>query len=283
MKRLIAIIIVLFSCQLARSESLEFSWSAGADVVSTYIWRGNYDGGLSFQPSCSIGWTSEHTSLDFGLWSSVGASDWGFRSGLPEYEGYNPNTYFIPEFDVFCTVNLWGATIGFTHLYFFDGESYFNFGDINEIEGTAQTEVSAGYDFSTLFPKVDLQLSWNTIVSGADCIVDGKRCFSTYIEASYTQHFKYDISLQGVVGFAPWRSIYTDPASENPQDFAFNNLTLRLDKTWPIGSAGELDLFLQGTMNTCNLNKDNAFIWASGDDKLYKQKIMGALGVSISF
>lgn len=265
-------------------ENLEFSYTADADIVSCYIWRGLYNGGLSFQPEALVGWTSEHTSFNVGAWFNVGASDWCFRSGLPVTEDGNPNTQLTKEVDVMANLNLWGVTMGFAHYYYFDGTDYFNFGDIDKITGSAQTEVFLGYDFSTLFPNVNLSLTWSTMVSGADLVVDGKRAYSSYLEACYTHNFKYDISLTGVVGISPWMSIYTDGDEENAKDFAVNNLTLRLDKEWTLADGVvTLDLFLQGTMNTCNLNKDNALIWKSGDDKLFKQKLMGAIGLNIAF
>jgi len=283
MKKFFACFILLVSFASAKAETLNFSYTASADVVSTYIWRGLYMGGLSVQPELAVGWESEHTSFSFGTWMSFGASDWGFRSGLPVEDYWNPNTYFVKELDLIASVNLWGVTLGLSHYYYLDGTNYFNFGDINEIEGTAQTEACIGYDFSTLLPNVDLQLSFNTMISGADLITaDGKRGYSTYIEGSYTHHFKHEIDLTGVVGVSPWASMYTDYDSENPRNFAVNNLTLRVDKIWSLGVC-DLDLYLQGTMNTCNLNSENAIIRASGDDKLSQQKLMGAIGLNISF
>ena len=286
MKKLICVAALVAAATFSsKAETLEFSYGASADVVSTYIWRGQYNGGLSFQPDLSIGWESEHTSFSFGTWLSFGASDWGFRKGIPAEEEYNPNTYLVKELDIYGSLNLWGVTLGFTHYYYLDGTNFFNFGDINEIEGTAQTEVSLGYDFSTLFPNVNLSLSWNTMVSGYDVTVgdeEDKRAFSTYIEAAYTQNFERGMALTGVVGVSPWRSTYTDIYSETPKNFAVNNLTLRFDKTWSFDVC-ELTLYAQGTMNPCNINRENAIIRASGDDKLYLQKLMGAIGVNISF
>lgn len=285
MKRLLSIAFLFCSIIPASAEDLNFCYSAKADLVSCYIWRGKYNGGLSFQPDFSLGWDSEHTSFSFGTWWNVGASDWMFRNDLPKTEDSNPNTQLTKELDIYLSVNLWGATVGLTHYYYFDGKSFFNFGNINDITGSAQTEVSVGYDFSTLLPNVNLQLSWNTMVSGDDGKVEGKRCFSTYIEASYCQPFKNDFSLTGVLGVSPWKSIYTDVKEEGKaRDFAVNNITLRLDKSWSLGKgAWVLTAFAQGTVNTCNLNKDNAIIKAAGDDKLDKQKLMGALGVNIAF
>lgn len=284
MRKILLLLLIIFPiCNSVKAETLKFNYNINADLVSCYIWRGQYNGGLSFQPDLAIGWESEHTSLSFGTWWSVGASDWGFRSGLPKTEDNDPNTKLTKEVDLHLDINLWGAIIGATHYYYFDGKNFFNFGSINSIKGSAQTEVTVGYDFSTLFPKVDLQILWNTTISGDDAQINGNRCHSTYIETTYHQHFNHDWVLTGVVGFSPWKGNYTDiKVKGKERDFAFNNITLRLDKTWSFKKC-TFSAFVQGTMNTCNLSGSNAIIHASGDNKLEKQKLMGALGINISF
>lgn len=281
-KRFIVIGILTLTFIPARAGGMNFVCNASTDLVSCYIWRGLYNGGLSLQPDLSLGLEGEMTSFSLGSWWNVGASDWGFRSGLPETEDSNPNTQLTKEVDVYISAKLWGALLGITQYYYFDGKSFFNFGDINDIQGSAQTEANIGYDFSTLFPDVNLQLMWNTIFSGDDSKINGKRCFSTYIEASYCQTFDHGFSLTGVFGISPWKGKYTDIEVEGKaHDFAVNNLTVRLDKTWSFNKS-ELTLFVQGTMNTCNLNKENAIIMASGDNILEKQKLMAALGINFT-
>ena len=76
-------------------KAVEFAYEAGAEVVSAYLWRGLYNGGLSLQPDLEIGYDGEHSSLRVGVWGSVGASDWKFVKNLPTLlDGSNPNTGF---------------------------------------------------------------------------------------------------------------------------------------------------------------------------------------------
>lgn len=296
--RSIATSVAMFAffafAQAQEGATFEFAYDAGAEVVSTYLWRGLYNGGLSFQPDLAVGWDSEKTSFRFGTWWSLGASDWKFRKGWEEVDGYNPNTYFMPELDIYANVNLWGATFGFTHYYYFKGSNFFSAGDIQKVEeagNTSQTEVNFGYDFETLL-GVPLTVTWNTIVSGEDGYVDGydfdndcelyKRAYSTYIEIAYKHTWeKYGLSLGGTVGFSPWKGLYTD----YDKDFAVNNLSIRLEKEWSLGDdLCTVSVFGVGMLNTCNINKDNVVITnAAGDDKLYNQKLNGAIGVSVWF
>ena len=283
-------------------ENIEFAYDAGAEVVSTYLWRGQYNGGLSFQPDLAVGWDSEHTSFRFGTWWSLGASDWKFATNLEKGDDYNPNTYFLPELDIYANLNLWGVTMGFTHYYYFGGSNFFSAGSIDKVKRaghTSQTEVSLGYDFSTML-NVPLSVTWNTMVSGDDGYLtdifinedgeeDGtwKRAYSSYLEIAYTHTWEnIGLSLGGALGITPWRGIYTDTGEQDiaVQEGGVNNISLRLEKEWSLkDDLCTISVFAQGMINPYNLNKDNAFIKKSGDDKLYLQRVNGCIGMSVWF
>ncbi|MEM1027788.1 MAG: TorF family putative porin [Planctomycetota bacterium] len=104
------------------------TWSAGADVVSTYIFRGfeQEDSGLIVQPYVEVGAPLGDTGLDFtlGTWSSIhsegtGAtgdpSNW-YEADLYASLGYSINDQFA-------------VTAGFTGFYYPNGFSQ----DIEEI------------------------------------------------------------------------------------------------------------------------------------------------------
>ena len=111
--RLVAAAMLALVCTFgAKAQNLEFAYDAGAEIVSTYLWRGQYNGGLSFQPDLAVGWDSEHTSFRFGTWWSLGASDWRFRKNWPSTDDYNPNTYFIPELESGSMHNILFAATG---------------------------------------------------------------------------------------------------------------------------------------------------------------------------
>lgn len=289
-------------CVAQKVQAVEFAYDAGAELVSAYLWRGQYNGGLSFQPDVEVGFDGEHTSFRFGVWGSVGASDWKFQKGLPKYaDGSNPNTYFVPEMDLSLNFQAYGVIIGATHYYYFGGSPFFNwtkFDPVDGLPGTSQTEVSLGYDFRDQceFP---LTIMWNTMVAGDDLVESGKfqedgngnfvydeegekipllkRAFSTYIEAKYDQPLPFDMTLSLVLGISPWASdVYGN------KHFAVNNIAARLDKEWEF-DACSLNLFVQGSINTDNINKTNVFVWEAGDDKLYQQKLNGCFGLGVWF
>ncbi len=266
---------------------IKFGYDAGAEIVSSYIWRGQYNGGLSFQPNATVGFDAadEKVSFRIGAWGSVGASDWKFRFNQPErLDGSNSNTYFVPEVDLLATLNIYGLNLGATHYYYFGGTPFFS--GLEE-DGGSQTEVSLGYDFGVLSP-VGLYFNWYTMVAGNDCYYEGllddaKRAWSSYIEVGYKQELPLGFSAELQVGMTPWRSTYTDyDDGWNGKGFAVTNIAARLGKEFETEFC-TIDLFLSGSINPYNLNKENAFVWEAGDDKLYQQKINGTIGVGIWF
>lgn len=267
---------------------MSFAYDAGLDVVSAYLWRGQYLGGLSAQPTLDVGWDSEHTSFRFGAWANLGASDWKFQKEA---------TYFVPEVDVLGTVNIYGVTLGFTHYYYFGGSNFFSgynmkqwkewalAEDENFDKHTSTTELSFGYDFSTL-GLCGLYLNWNVTISGHDFkyvydendnLINIHRNYSSYIELGYNHEFEdYGLTLGGFVGMVPWGSelYYNDK-------FAVTCLSLRLDKEWEF-DACSLDLYAQGMMNPTGINKENAYINEAGEAKL-DQRLNACVGLGIWF
>ena len=192
-----ALMAVVLSAKAEEGKKIEFAYDAGFEAVSAYIWRGQYDGGLSFQPDVEIGFNALDEAIQFriGAWGSVGASDWKFRKGLPTYidaEGteINPNTFFVPEIDVFANFTAYGAKVGVTHYYFFGGNPYF----AGLEEDGSQTEVQIGYNFGHFFGEnAGAYFNWYTMVAGADARYDemdvAHRAWSSYLELGYDYTF----------------------------------------------------------------------------------------------
>jgi len=271
-----AVTAVVFS---AKAE-VNFAYEAGAEIVSTFIWRGQYNGGLSFQPDASIGFDAKDELIQFrfGAWGNVGASDWKFQKGLPETEDGNPNTFFVPEVDVYGSLTLWGATVGFTHYYYFGGTPFFSG---LEDDGGSQTEIQLGYDFGAL-TDVGIYLNWYTMIAGNDLRRDdaeaAHRAWSTYIELGYDYTWeKIGLTLGGQIGMSPWESeVYGN------KKFAVTNISVRLGKEWTFDPCS-IELFAQGTLNPDGLTKENVYVDAAGDDKLCTQRLNGAIGFGVWF
>lgn len=130
--------------------------SVGADLVSSYIWRGQDLGGVSIQPSVGI------------AYKGVSLSAWGSTS----FSGDSGND---KELDVTLSYTTGGLTIGVTD-YWSPGTGYFHY---KAHETSHVWEANIGYDFGPL------ALNWYTNFAGNDGVnKNGKRAYSSYVEAS---------------------------------------------------------------------------------------------------
>jgi hypothetical protein len=113
--------IAMVSTMGVNAQSLE----VGADVVSSYVWRGTQFSGLSVQP----GVTFSNGGFSLGAWGSAGLD--GFL-----------------EMDLFASYEFdFGLSIGVTD-YYFPGTDYF---DLSKATGAHGFELNLGYgikDFS---------------------------------------------------------------------------------------------------------------------------------------
>lgn len=279
MKKFTLLCAAMVVAVMTAKAEVEFAYDAGAEIVSAYIWRGQYNGGLSFQPDLEVGYDGEHTSFRAGVWANIGASDWGFRKGLPYVDDYNPNTYFVPEVDFMAHVTAYGASLGYNAYYYCnDGSDH-------------TSELWFGYNFSHFFgEKAGAYINWYTTVGGGGDlkpetdlkqIAQGqleRQAFSTYIELGYDYTFEgIGLTLGAQIGLSPWES----PIYGN-EKFACTNLSLKVNEEWELDHV-TLDLFAQATLNPDGINKENVFIKGSGDDKLYNQKLNGVIGLGIWF
>lgn len=286
MKKVLVMVAAMMAVVMsAKAEDIEFAYDAGFEAVSCYIWRGQYNGGLSFQPDVEVGFDAldEALSFRFGAWGTVGASDWKFRKGFPNYideEGteINPNTYFVPEIDILGSFSFYGATVGFTHYYYFGGTPFFSG---LEDDGGSQTEIQVGYNFDHFFGQ-GAYINWYTMVAGADAVYDdadvAHRAWSSYIELGYDYTFdNIGLTLGAQLGMSPWES----PVYGNSK-FTVTNISLKINKEWEFDHV-TLDLFGQASLNPDGIDKDNVFVNAAGDEKLCVQRLNGTVGLGVWF
>ena len=292
MKKVLVLVAAITAAVLSAKAEVEFAYEAGAELVSAYIWRGMYNGGLSLQPEGLVGFNALDEAVQFraGVWASVGASDWKFKTdGIKIGDEFNPNTYFMPEVDFIASLTAYGASVGFNEYYYCD-------------DGSSHTsEIWFGYNFSHFFgDKAGAYFNWYTMVAGADkalnenadlvnVVLDKeslvRQAFSTYIELGYDYTFEnLGLTLGAQMGISPWRSneIYYN------EKFAVVNLALKVNKEWEVGPC-TIDLFATGSLNPDGMVTDknapeyNVFVDAAGDAKLYNQKLNGAIGLGVWF
>ena len=284
MKKVLVLAAAMMAVVFSAKAEVEFAYDAGFDIVSAYLWRGQYNGGLSVQPDLEFGFDGEHTSFRIGAWGNVGASDWTFRKDAGDGSAY---TYFVPELDIVGRFSACGLSVGFNHYYYCDGSNFFSWKKVSELDGSddsSTTEVWAGYNFGHWNDKAGLYFNWYTTVAGQDLVYDDannpKRAWSSYFEVGYDYTIEsIGLTLGAVVGMSPWES----PLYGNDK-FAVTNVSVKLNQEWEFEHV-TLDLYCQASLNTDGLNKSNVVLWKeAGDDKIgNQQKLNACAGFGIWF
>lgn len=162
------------------------SYSIGADLVSSYIWRGQELGGFSVQPSATI--TFNKPGISLGAWASAEL----FQSG---------SSVNMKEFDLSLTWSPIDAlSIGVTDYYFCTANyiSAWKF----DAESSHTIEASLSYDFGPL------SASWNTVIGGLDHNENGDRSYSTYVELAAPYKLA-GVEGSAAIGASLWEDSYT--------------------------------------------------------------------------
>ena len=210
----------LFSAGRVSAQEKGVSFSGGADIVSTYLWRGVYEAGVSFQPTLVM------TAGNFS------ATAWGSVD-------FASTTY--KEMDLTLAYTLGPVTLSLADLYwtgaYTDRESvdrnYFRFG----ADSPHRVEEGVAWCIS---PEAPVTLAWNTVLFGAaDVNAAGKRAYATYIEASYPFTVK-TVGMKAGVGVVPWNAVGTYGID---RDFYVQNVFVSAAKSWEILKSMQLGIF----------------------------------------
>ncbi len=208
-----ALSMMSFSLSAQENEEKKFEIVPNVDLVSSYVWRGAYQTGPSFQPSLSI----SYAGVSLTAWGST-----DFSTSADDYKA--------KEFDLTLGYGCKGLSIAVTD-YWWSGEGarYGRYSTDHYFEGTI------GYHFGEKFP---LNLTWSTMFAGGDKAPEnGDRYFSTFIEAAY------DFNIWGIdfipsIGISPWDSQYSN-------GFGLNSISLKAQKAIKITEAFALPIFTQ--------------------------------------
>jgi len=229
------------------NNNLGLSLEVGADVVSSYLWRGQNLGGISIQPSLTFGWRGLYASA----WGNIGAYNWTFEE-------------LNPELDITIGYDNYGLQLDLTHFYYFGGEAYFPKGGFaaQEIESSSTMEAHAGFHLGDLVESVPLSIDWYTTIYGADCYEneagEWQRAWSTYIQVGYTFNLPLGIGLTTNVGFTPWRGMYSnyEEVWKNAKTVAINNIHVRAERYFELKDI-ELGIWGECMLNCYGLDKTN--------------------------
>lgn len=210
-----------------------------ADFVSSYIWRGiDQNHGFAVQPSLTLG----YKGFTLSAWGSTPISNFS-----------DPNN--AREFDLSLSYAYKGLTVLVTD-YWWGGQSgrygyYSQASDDNYIDGHHHFEGTLSYYFGE---KLPLTLSWSTWFAGSDAkkYKNGKRAFSTYLNAAYDVLLPMDITLTPAVGFSPWESYYSHNSrvKVSKQDkAAVTDITLKATKDIQVNERFSIPVFVQAIVS----------------------------------
>lgn len=250
-------------------KELGITFEVGADLVSSYLWRGQNLGGISIQPSATFGWKGLYVCG----WANIGADNWSFAD-------------ITPELDITIGYDNHGVQVDLTHLYYFNNEAYFPKGGFKVIPddtiSTSTMEAHIGFRLGDLVEKVPLRLDWYTTIFGNDYNpITQKRAWSTYIEVGYDFNLPLGLVLGASVGITPWLGYYSNYQEvwKNAQTVAINNVNLRLERDFELkhiflGVWGEMML------NCYGLDKTN--LTTTLENK-FDQRLNWRIGASLYF
>ncbi|OAV66309.1 hypothetical protein Barb6_02627 [Bacteroidales bacterium Barb6] len=187
----------------------KFEVTPSADLVSSYVWRGVYTAGASFQP----GVTLSYAGLSLGAWGSTDFLDGGSN-----------------EFDLALGYSFGNVSLGVTDYWWSGRDALYT------DKGSHLYEATVGYGIG------NLSLQWNTFFAGdQDKKENGDNQFSTYVEASYGFDVQ-GVTLTPTVGISPWTGIYHGADNTG---FGFSQLSLTASKSLKITDSFSLPVFAQ--------------------------------------
>lgn len=197
------------------------SFGGGCDLVSSYVWRGVYEAGVSLQPTL----TMSAGNFSATAWGSADFASTSYK-----------------EMDITLACTLGPVTLSLADLYWEGGAGsrepierhYFTF----DSRSPHRIEVGASWVVSD---KMPVTLSWYTILFGAaDLDSRGRRAYGSYFEIACPFRVK-GIDMKAGVGMVPWNAYGTYGVD---RDFYVQNVFLNAGKTWNIGENDDMNIGL---------------------------------------
>lgn len=233
----IALITFLATDTICAQEKKSVQIGGGADFVSSYIWRGVYEAGSSFQPSLVL------TVGNFSVtaWGTVDFASTSYK-----------------EMDLTLAYTWKSLTFSLADLYW-EGSAternlvshhYFDFGK------DSPHRIEAGLSWC-VSSRIPVNLAWYTILFGAaDVDAGGDRAYATYIEAAYPFVVK-TVDMKAGIGMVPWNAYGTYGIDK---DFYVQNIFINAGKMWNIKGVDSLQLGLFTNLNWNPAAEDVNFV-----------------------
>lgn len=216
-----------FSMVKASDDEKGVNFTVQGDLVSSYIWRGMYQTGASFQPTFGLG----IKGFSLTAWGSTDFDGNQASEGLANKEIDLTAAYTFGNSGLTLSVaDLWWAGQG--------ANKYFNF----KSSETAH-HFEAGLAYTLPVEKFPLSIAWYTMFAGMDKNEKGKQNYSSYAELNFPFMVKM-VSLNATCGIVPYKA---------PQylanGFCVTNVALKGTTEIKITDTFSLPIFAQAIWN----------------------------------
>lgn len=163
--------------------------NVGADIVSSYVWRGMYQSGAAIQPMLAC----EINNFTIASWGSVDFNGQGKK-----------------EADITAAYSIRNFTLSITD-YWWAGETFSNgrpngknrYFDLDNHTTAHILEAGVNYAFS--FNENEFMLAWYTMIWGADKKESGNQSYSSYLGIGYAFQVKR-VNVELNCGISPYKS-----------------------------------------------------------------------------
>ena len=210
---------------VAKVQAQEFK--VQGDLVSSYVWRGFYQTGVSFQPTLGFG----IGGFSLTAWGSTDFDGTSSSDGEAAKEIDLTAAYTFGDSGLtLSAASLWWAGQG--------SNKYFNF----KSHETAH-HFEAGLAYTLPLEKFPLSIAWYTMFAGQDKDAEGGQNYSSYVELNYPFSVKR-VDLNVTCGLVPYKALqyYTN-------GFAVTNVALKGTTAIKITDSFSLPIFAQAIWN----------------------------------
>lgn len=226
-KVILGVAAVVAACFAGTTEAQAQQFTVQGDLVSSYVWRGMYQTGASFQPTLGFG----IGGFSLTAWGSTDFDGYRASEGLANKEIDLTAAYTFGETGLTVSVaDLWWAGQG--------AGKYFNF----KSSETAH-HFEAGVAYTLPVEKLPLSVAWYTLFAGQDKDEDGNQNYSSYVELNYPFSVKA-VDLNVTCGIVPYAA---------PQyycnGFAVTNVALKGTTAIKFNDRFSLPVFAQAIWN----------------------------------
>ena len=230
-KKAVALVTIVSLCSFgtAKASGNENGpkFAVQGDLVSSYIWRGMYQTGASFQPTLAF----SVAGFSLTAWGSTDFDGYQSSEGLANKEIDLTAAYTFGASGLTLSVaDLWWAGQG--------SNKFFNF---KSHETAHHFEAGLAYTFP--LEKFPLSLAWYTMFAGQDKDAEGNQNYSSYVELNYPFSVKR-VDLTATCGLVPYEA-----AQYYTSGFAVTNVALKGTTAIKITDSFSLPIFAQAIWN----------------------------------